>query len=144
MRRSLVRRFFWGGLALIVVGVAVLLLSLTSGVTTVNNLGQAMTTPNGVPLFIAGVAICVIGAIAVNVAWIGALIRTAQLGQWAWFVFLFVFHGVMLLAYVIAGPDQPPQTASLYAGSHPPASSAQSSWRRISAPSPLEWATRGC
>jgi hypothetical protein len=121
MRRSLVRRFFWGGLALVLVGVAVLLLSLTGGVTTtVNNLGHSTTTPNNAPLFIAGAAICVIGAIAVNVAWIGALIRTAQLGQWAWFVLLFVFHGVMLLAYVIAGPDQPPRTAPLYSGSRPP------------------------
>jgi drug/metabolite transporter (DMT)-like permease len=121
MRRSLVRWFYWSGLALILVGVGVLLLSLASGVTTtVNNLGQSTSTPNNVPLFIAGVAICVIGALAVSVAWIGALIRTAQLGQWVWFVLLLVFHGVMLLVYVIAGPDEPPRTAPLYSGSRPP------------------------
>jgi drug/metabolite transporter (DMT)-like permease len=121
MRRSLVRRFYWSGLALIVVGVGVLLLSLAGGVTTtVNNLGQSTSTPNNTPLFIVGVAIASLGALAVGVAWIGALIRTAQLGQWAWFVLLLVFQGVMLLVYVIAGPDQPPRTAPLYSGSRPP------------------------
>jgi drug/metabolite transporter (DMT)-like permease len=120
MRRSLVRRFYWGGLALIVVGVGVLLLSLAGGVTTtVNNLGQATTTPNNTPLYIAGSAICVVGALAVVVAWIGALIRTAQLGRWGWFVLLLVFHGLMLLVYVIAGPDQSAQPAALPAESRP-------------------------
>jgi hypothetical protein len=50
------------------------------------------------------------GAIAGLVAWIGALINTAQLEDKAWFVLLLVlgllsFGFIAMLAYVIAGPD---------------------------------------
>jgi hypothetical protein len=52
----------------------------------------------------------VIGSIAGLVAWIGALINTAQLDDKAWFVVLLVlgllsFGFVAMIAYVIAGPD---------------------------------------
>jgi len=63
---------------------------------------------------VAAIVIICLGAIPVLVAWIGALVRTAQLQEWVWFVLLLVFQGVTLLAYVIAGPDQPRQTAPLY------------------------------
>jgi hypothetical protein len=50
------------------------------------------------------------GAIAGLVAWIGALINTAQLEDKAWFVLLLVlgllsFGFIAMVAYVIAGPD---------------------------------------
>jgi hypothetical protein len=50
------------------------------------------------------------GAIAGLVAWIGALINTAQLADKAWFVLLLVlgllsFGFIAMVAYVIAGPD---------------------------------------
>jgi hypothetical protein len=38
------------------------------------------------------------------VAWIGALIRTAQSGRWGWFVLLLLFSGVSLLIYLLWGP----------------------------------------
>jgi hypothetical protein len=47
------------------------------------------------------------------VAWIGALINTAQLPDKAWFVLLLVlgllsFGFIAMVAYVIAGPDGAP------------------------------------
>jgi hypothetical protein len=50
------------------------------------------------------------GSIAGLVAWIGALLNTAQLEDKAWFLVLlllgiFSFGFIAMLAYVIAGPD---------------------------------------
>ena len=121
MRRSLVRIFYLSGLAVAVVGVVILLLSLANGVTTTTNAyGVTTTTPNNTALFVVGIVIISLGSLAVTVAWIGALIRTAQLGEWTWFVLLLVLQGITLLVYVIAGPDQPRQTGAIYHNAPPP------------------------
>jgi hypothetical protein len=115
MRRSLIRILYLSGLGVILLGVILLLVSFANGATTTTNAyGGTSTTPNNVALFVAAIVIICLGAIPVLVAWIGALVRTAQLQEWVWFVLLLVFQGVTLLAYVIAGPDQPRQTAPLY------------------------------
>ena len=120
MRRSLVRIFYLSGLAVAAVGVVLLLLSLASGVTTTTNAYGGTTTPNNTALFVVGIVIICLGSLAVTVAWIGALIRTAQLGEWAWFVLLLVLQGIALLVYVIAGPDQTRQTAPIRHNESPP------------------------
>jgi hypothetical protein len=121
MRRSLVRIFYLSGLAAAAVGVVILLLSLANGVTTTTNAyGGTTTTPNNIALFAVGIVIICLGSLAVTVAWIGALIRTAQLGEWTWFVLLLVLQGITLLVYVIAGPDQLRQTAPIYHNAPPP------------------------
>lgn len=38
------------------------------------------------------------------IAWIGALVKTARLGRWGWFVFLILFSSITLLIYIFAGP----------------------------------------
>jgi len=58
---------------------------------------------------LAGVAM-ICGAIGGLVAWIGALLNTAQLDDKTWFVLLLVlgllsFGFVAMVAYVLAGPD---------------------------------------
>ena len=78
------------------------------------------STPNNLALFVVGIIIISLGSLAVTVAWIGALIRTAQLGEWTWFVLLLVLQGITLLVYVIAGPDQLRQTAPIYHNAPPP------------------------
>ena len=84
MRRSLVRIFYLSGLAVAAIGAVLLLLSLASGVTTTTNAyGGTTATPNNTALFVVGIVIICLGSLAVTVAWIGALIRTAQLGEWA-------------------------------------------------------------
>ena len=121
MRRSLVRIFYLSGLAVAAVGVVILLLSLANGVTTTTNAyGGTTTAPNNIALFIVGIVIICLGSLAVTVAWIGALIRTAQLGEWTWFVLLLVLQGITLLVYVITGPDQLRQTAPIHTNAPPP------------------------
>lgn len=46
----------------------------------------------------------IIAGVTTFIAWIGALIRTAQLGRWGWFVCLLVLTGITMLIYIIAGP----------------------------------------
>ena len=51
-----------------------------------------------------------VGALAGLVAWIGAVLNTAQLEDKTWFIVLLVlgllsFGFVAMIAYVIAGPD---------------------------------------
>lgn len=121
MRRSLVRIFYLSGLGVAVVGVVILLLSLANGVkTTTNVYGGTTTTPNNTALFVVGIVIICLGSLAITVAWIGALIRTAQLGEWTWFVLLLVLQGITLLVYVITGPDQLRQTAQIRPNASPP------------------------
>jgi hypothetical protein len=64
------------------------------------------------------------GFIAGLVAWIGALLNTAQLEEKTWFILLLVlglfsFGLVAMIAYVIAGPDGVKQSAAQAA--HAPA-----------------------
>ena len=61
-------------------------------------------------LGLIGVIALVGGSIAGLIAWIGALLNTAQLPDKAWFIVLLVlglfsFGFIAMLAYVIAGPD---------------------------------------
>ena len=63
-----------------------------------------------VGLAIVGVLAIIGGSIAGLVAWIGALLNTAQLNDKAWFVALLLLGiwnlgFIALIAYVIAGPD---------------------------------------
>jgi H+/Cl- antiporter ClcA len=72
---------------------------------------------------VAALAI-IAGFIGGLVAWIGALLNTAQLEDKTWFIVLLVlglfsFGLVAMIAYVIAGPDGAKQTAARAA--HAPA-----------------------
>jgi hypothetical protein len=73
------------------------------------------STPLGWALVaVAGLAVLVmLGAVVAQfVAWIGAVINTAQLTDKTWFVVLLVlgllsFGFVAMVAYLVAGPDDP-------------------------------------
>ena len=61
-------------------------------------------------LGIVGILAMIAGCIGGLVAWIGALLNTAQLDDKTWFIVLLVlglfsFGLVAMIAYVIAGPD---------------------------------------
>jgi len=70
-------------------------------------------------LLLAGLALAAIGGILALIAWIGALIRTAQLGSWGWFICLLLFSGLAMLIYIFAGPTIPANQPA-YAGQYPP------------------------
>lgn len=54
------------------------------------------------------VILAVVGGIVFAVAWIGALVRTARLGRWGWFVLLLLFSVISVLIYLLWGltPDR--------------------------------------
>ncbi len=51
-----------------------------------------------------GALLFLIAGLLSLIAWIGALIKTARLGRWGWFICLLLFSGISLLIYIFAGP----------------------------------------
>jgi len=130
MSKPAVTRLFVGGIIAVIAGLfltlAAVMIAFFSGtfvlrgpdVVGINPTPQAWTF---VVLGLIGVIALVGGSIAGLVAWIGALLNTAQLPDKAWFIVLLVlglfsFGFIAMLAYVIAGPD----------GTHQPTSAAPS------------------
>ena len=54
-----------------------------------------------------------VGGILAIVAWIGALVKTARLSQWLWFILLIVFSGITMLVYIFAGPTKPAESGQM-------------------------------
>jgi hypothetical protein len=119
MTKSTITRLFVGGIVAVVAGlfllVASALIALFSGAFVVD--GADVVGVNATPqawafvlLGLIGVLALIGGSIVGLVAWIGALLNTAQVPDKTWFVLLLVlgllsFGLVAMLAYVIAGPD---------------------------------------
>lgn len=119
MSKATVTRLFVGSLVAIVAG---FLLGFTACVAAIANGVFVMNGPdvvgfNATPFAWTMVMIAIVatvalvgGAIGGLVAWIGALINTAQLEDKTWFIVLLVlgllsFGFFAMIAYVIAGPD---------------------------------------
>ena len=119
MTKSTITRLFVGGVVAVIAGLFLLiasaLIALFSGAFVIE--GSDVVGINATPqswIFVLlgtiGVLGLIGGSIVGLVAWIGALINTAQLTDKTWFVLLlilglFSFGFVAMLAYVIAGPD---------------------------------------
>jgi hypothetical protein len=111
MSRSTVRRIFLIGLAIWIVGLVLFGGGFLGGHPTTVQSGSSGYAPGNSALSGIGLALMAIGGIIDFVAWIGALIGTAQLGRWGWFVALLVLGliGLLLIVmivYVIAGPTE--------------------------------------
>lgn len=132
MSKSLVSRLFVGGTVAFVAGlvlvVAAGMTAYFSGAFTMD--GPDVTGINPTPQAWTFVFLALLGALAIIggataglVAWIGALLNTAQLEDKTWFVLLLVlgllsFGFVAMLAYVIAGPDSTRSTTAAPQFSH--------------------------
>jgi hypothetical protein len=113
MERSTSRNLY---LAAIVLGIIATVLFFVGGAaaaaaTTTNPDGTVNTTAGagvGIMLIIAFIVWAVAGILSF-IAWLGALIKTARLGQWLWFVLVLLLSwtGIMMLVYVFAGPTKP-------------------------------------
>jgi hypothetical protein len=119
MSKSVITRLFVGGIIAFVAGVFIIviagLIALASGALIFQ--GGDLTGWRPTPqlwtvaiIGLLGVLAILGGGLAGLVAWIGALINTAQLQDKTWFVLLLVlgllsFGFVAMLAYVIGGPD---------------------------------------
>ncbi|MGL4176728.1 MAG: hypothetical protein ACRCSN_11680 [Dermatophilaceae bacterium] len=77
---------------------------------------QSIVTGDAVPgtnyaLGLIGLALAGLATVMAFVALVGALVRTAQLARWGWFVLLLLFSSIALLVYVIVGPTTRPGDA---------------------------------
>ncbi len=119
MTKSTVVRLFVGSLLALLGG---LILGLVAMIAAYANGALIMSGPDVtgvqnttfawsmVALAIVGGVAMLLGALGQFVAWIGAVINTAQLVDKTWFLVLLIlgllsFGFVAMLAYVIAGPD---------------------------------------
>ncbi len=124
MRKSVSRTLYLLAiLCTIVAGVLVFLGLQGSTVNAIQtgtySFSGTITSIGNPTLFYAGIAVAGIGGLLSLIAWIGALIRTAQLGRWGWFVCLIIFSGITMLIYIFAGPTTPANQPA-YAGQYPP------------------------
>jgi hypothetical protein len=123
MSKPTITKLFVGGIVAIFAGLIVGLFAgiLAFGSTQVVMDGPDVTALHATPVAWTMIAVATVGflamvggAVAGLVAWIGALINTAQLDDKVWFIVLLVlglfsFGFFAMVAYVIAGPDSTEQ-----------------------------------
>jgi hypothetical protein len=125
MSKALSRTLYLIGLGVVIVGVILIVAGLAGSTTSVDPVtGQTTVTSIGNPaLFGISFVFFIGGGILSFVAYIGALIKTASLGRWGWFVCLLLISGITMLIYIFAGPETRavPQVAPMgYAPQMPP------------------------
>ena len=108
MSKSTSRNLYLVSLAILIVGGILLAVSIPGGTTQETATGTYTTTIGKPGLFVFADILFVIGGIVGLVAWIGALVKMARLGQWVWFILLLVASGITMLIYIFAGPTTPP------------------------------------
>jgi len=130
MSKSTVSRLFVGGVVALVAGlllaIAAVAIAFVGGAFVMDGADVVGIQPTFAAwsLIVLGLLAAVAfigGSIAGLVAWIGALLNTAQLDDKLWVVLLLVlgllsFGFVAMVAYVIAGPDslrRPPPVAGV-------------------------------
>ena len=71
---------------------------------------QSLSTSNIILLVIC-LIFMITGFVLMMISWIRALVLTAKLAHWGWFVCLLVFNLFALFAYVFFGPKALPKQA---------------------------------
>lgn len=113
MRKSVSRTLYLLAILLYIVGGVVFVFGAVGGnINNLNNLAASnhlftAADMNNPLLTGLGALLFLIGSLLALFAWIGALIKTAQLGRWGWFVCLLVLSGITMLIYIFAGPTTP-------------------------------------
>lgn len=110
MRKSLTRTLYLIGLLIVIIGAVINGINLVG--IHVDQATKAVTGGNPGLLLVAGIVLF-LGSIISCVAWIGALVKMAQLGRWGWFVCLIVFSGITMLIYVFGGPETRAESAQM-------------------------------
>jgi MFS family permease len=67
-----------------------------------------------------GAILWLVSAVLWLVAWIGALVRSARMGSWLWFVMILIFSGLGTLIYAIFGPKDRPTPTGYPPTGYPP------------------------
>jgi len=106
MERSTSRNLYLIGLVLGIIGAV---LYFVAAAQSLNADGTVNVSNGSATLALVGILVIIVGGIFSLIAWIGALIKTARLSQWLWFVLVLLLSwtGIMMLVYVFAGPTKP-------------------------------------
>ncbi len=99
MSRATVRKVFVTGLVLWIVGAVLAALSTRSGQSASNS------------LYVAGLILVGFGGLIEIISWIMALVSSAVLGRWGWFVVTLILGLiglllVIMIIYSLIGPSQ--------------------------------------
>ncbi len=100
MSRATVRKVFVTGLVVFVVGAVIAIVTTSGG-----------PSPNG-SLYTIGAWLMLFGGVIAFVSWILALISSAILGSWGWFIVTLILGligllPVIMIIYSLVGPTQP-------------------------------------
>jgi hypothetical protein len=117
MKKSVSRFLYLLAILLYIVGVAIFVYGAGGG--DMNKFNSLAASGH---LFVAadmsnsmltglGFLLAALSSLLALIAWIGALVKTARLGRWGWFVFLLLFNGITMLIYIFAGPNTPSRPA---------------------------------
>ena len=130
MSKRTILWLFLSGIILAIIGTAIfvpVVVSATSHCTQAEiSSGTCKITPTGgqSAMIVIGVILWLLAAVLDLVAWIMALIRSAMMRSWGWFILVLLIHGLGTLIYAIAGPrDQPrtpPYQQPMYPSGYPP------------------------
>lgn len=110
MKKSVSRVLYLLALLLGIGGIAIFVYGASGGdMNTLNALATSghlfvAADMNNSTLTAIGALLVALGSLLALIAWIGALVKTARLGRWGWFVFLLIFSGITMLIYIFAGP----------------------------------------
>ena len=122
MTKRTIGIFFLISILMDIVGVGMIIGGLIGSTTVTHYNGYSYSTVvtqfGNAPLFVTGVILVSLSAIPFLIAWIGALINLARLGEWVWFVLMIIFSWITLIIYLIAGPTT--RRAPQYAPYMPP------------------------
>jgi hypothetical protein len=119
MSKPMVTKLFLGGVVAVLAGAVVMiaggLAAVGGNLVVINGSEVTVNTPTaldwtGVMFATLGLLAMLGGMFAGFIAWIGALVNTAQLEDKLWFIVLLVtglfsFGFIAMLVYVLAGPD---------------------------------------
>lgn len=95
-----------GSIVLFILGIVLSVLAVGGATTDATGAVTGASASAGVFALVA-LGSYIIGGILALIGWIGALIKTAQIGRWGWFVAVLLLSGLGALIYGIVGPDQP-------------------------------------
>ena len=121
MERKTSRNLYLGGIVLAIIATILIVVAsvIVAANTTTGTTGTDSQLPPGVAtvfsiLTIVAVLLYIVAGILAFISWIGALVKTARLGEWVWFILLLILGGtgIMMLIYIFAGPTQPKAVAA--------------------------------
>jgi hypothetical protein len=104
MTKSMTRNLYLVGLILGFIGGFLLFVGLQDSAYVMHGTTTTFKSVGHPGFVIASSIVLGLAVILGFVAWLGALIQTAQLHRWGWFFCLLLFAGITLLLYIFWGP----------------------------------------